>query len=97
MKFEDSTLPPQACFFSQLTQEGITDEDYNHAKNVWETFSIQNMGEYHDLYVLSDTCLLADVFESFHKLCMESDGMDPYHLYAAPFLFCQYNFFTFII
>ena len=36
-------------------------------KKVWDTFNMQNLGEYHDFYVQSDTLQLADVFEKFEK------------------------------
>ena len=34
-------------------------------------FEIENMSENHDLYVLSDTLLLADVFGNFRDKCIE--------------------------
>ena len=42
------------------------------------------MGEYHDLYLLTDTILLANVFESFRTVCMDNYGLDPAHFYTAP-------------
>ena len=45
--------------------EDITDADYAHAKTVCQTIEIQNLGEYHDLHIQSNTLLLADVFERF--------------------------------
>ena len=42
-----------------------------HAKRVCKDFQIKNLGEYHDLYVLSDTLLLANVFENFQNRCLE--------------------------
>ena len=47
--------------------EDITDADYAHAKRVCKDFEIKNLGEYYDLYVQSDTLLLADVFEDFRN------------------------------
>ena len=41
--------------------EHITDVDYTQAKRVYKEFEIKNSGEYHDLYVQSDTLLLFDV------------------------------------
>ena len=38
---------------------------------------MKNLGEYHDLYVQSDTLLLADVFENFRKMCLEIYELDP--------------------
>ena len=71
-------------FYSSLSGKGITDEEYAHAKQVWETFGCQNLGDYHDLYVATDTLLLADVFENFRKVCQERYGLDPAHYYSAP-------------
>ena len=39
----------------------ITDADYAHIKRVCKDFGV-NLGECHDLYVQSNTLLLADVF-----------------------------------
>ena len=38
--------------------ENITDIDYKHLKKVWKHFRIQNLGEYYDLYLQSETLLL---------------------------------------
>ena len=71
-------------FYSELNLEGISDEDYAHAQKVWEVMEINNCGEYHDLYVQSDTLLLADVFEKFRDKCIEIYGLDPSHFLSAP-------------
>ena len=62
--FKEASLPHKESFYSELNNEGITNEDYVYAQKVWNTFNIKNVGQYHDLYVQSDTLLLADVFES---------------------------------
>ena len=49
----------------------------------------KNLGEYHDLYVQSDTALLADVFESFRDKCLEIYELDPTHFLSAPGLAWQ--------
>ena len=36
-------------FYSSLSGQGITDEDYAHAKQVWETLGCRNLVDYHDL------------------------------------------------
>ena len=51
--------------------EDITDVDYRHAKRGFKVFNNKCMGHFHDLYVQSDTLLLADVFENFSNKCME--------------------------
>ena len=79
-----SQLPSQEDFFSILNNEHISDENYQHAKNVWNTFNLKNMGEYHDLYLQSDILLLADVFENFRKTCIEYCKLDPCHYFTSP-------------
>ena len=64
-KFSETTLPEKVDFYSHLNMEDITDADYAQAKRVCKDFEIKNLGEYHDLYVQSNTLLLADVFENF--------------------------------
>ena len=51
--------------------EDLTDTDYTHAKRVCNNFEIKNLGEYHDLYLQSDTLFLADVFNNFWNKCIE--------------------------
>lgn len=47
-KFNETELPSKEKFFSQLNNEHISDDSYNHARNVWDTFNIQNLGKYSD-------------------------------------------------
>ena len=43
------------------------------------------MGEYHDLYLKNDVFLLADVFESFRKTCLQYYiKLDPCHYFTSP-------------
>ena len=69
--------------------EGTTDVDYRHAKSVFKIFNNKNIGEYHDLYVQSDTLLLADVFENFRNKFIEIYEVDPAHFLSAPGLAWQ--------
>ena len=64
--------------------ENITDADYMHTKIVCKDFEINNLGEYHDLYLKSDTLLLADVFENFRKKCLEIYQLDHANFLPAP-------------
>ena len=66
-------------FYSGLNLEDITDKDYAHAQNVFKELKLKNLGDYHDLYVQSDTLLLADVFENFRNKYMEIYELDPAH------------------
>ena len=83
-KFEDNRLPKKEDFFSIMNNEHITDEEYQHAQNVWKTFNLKTMGEYHNLYLKSDILLLADVFENFRKACQQYYGLDPAHYFTSP-------------
>ena len=76
-------LPTKEDFYSILNDEHISDEDYNHAQNVWNTFGLKNMGDYHDLYLKSDILLLADVFENFRKTCIQYYELDPCHYFSC--------------
>ena len=53
-KLDETSLTPTEAFYSKLTGEGITDEDYQHAQTVRKEFNIESMKEYHNLYNLSD-------------------------------------------
>ena len=83
-KFSETRLPSKDKFYSNLYMSGVGDGEYEHARKVWREFGIKNMGEYHDLYLQTDTVLLANVFESFRSVCMENYGLDPAHFYTAP-------------
>ena len=83
-KMRNTSLPEKDAFYSALLLQGITDEDYSHAQNVWKTFKMETMQDYHDLYLKSDVLLLADCFENFRKKCMEFYDLDPAHYYTTP-------------
>ena len=68
--------------------EDITDVNFKHAKIVFKYFINKNVGDYHDLYVQSDT-LLADVFENFRNICSKVYELDPAHFLSAPGLAWQ--------
>ena len=88
-RFKKESLPEEKSFYGELNKEHLTDNDYAHAQKVWKEFNIKNLGEYHDLYVQSDTTLLADVFENFREKCLEICELDPAHFLSAPELSWQ--------
>ena len=69
--------------------EDIEDIDYRHGNNVCNKFKLNNLGDYHDLYVQSDTLLLADVFENFRDMCLKEYKLDPAHFLSLPGLTWQ--------
>ena len=69
-RFEETILPPKDSFYSARAMSGVSETDYKHARKVWREFGINNMGEYHDLYLKTDVILLANVFEAFRNACL---------------------------
>ena len=88
-KFDETLLPDEKSFYSSLTMENIRNIDYKHGNNVFKKFKLNNLGEYHDLYVQSDTLLLADVFENFRKTCIKVYELDPANFLSIPGLAWQ--------
>ena len=88
-RFDEKELPDKSDFYSSLNMEEMTGIDYRHAKKVFDKFGIKNLGEYHDLYVQSDTLLLADVFENFRDTCFNVYGLDHVYFLSAPGLAWQ--------
>ena len=72
--------------------EDTIDSNYNQAKRVCRDFEIQNLGEYHDLYLKSNALLLADVFKNFRKMCLDIYELNPGKLVLGPGLAWQANF-----
>ena len=72
-RFDETLFPDKEAFIKiwNLNMEDITDVDYMHAKRVFKNLSNENLGDYHDLYVQSDTILLTDVFENFRNMCIQ--------------------------
>ena len=83
-KFDETTLPPKEAFYSNLNLEDIIDEDDAHAQKLWDVFEIKNLGEYHDLYVQSDTLLLAGVYKNFRNMFLDKYEVDPIYFVSAP-------------
>ena len=62
--------------------ECISEKDCSQAINVWNTFKMNTMGDYHDLYLKTDVLLLTGVFEKFINTCLEYYGLDPCHYFG---------------
>ena len=81
-KFPETSLLDKEAFYSSLKMKDIADFDYKHAKRVFKNFN-------NNLYVQSDTLLLADVFENFRNKYIEIYELDPAHFLSAPGLAWQ--------
>ena len=77
-------LPSIEQFFSFLNKENISTGNYAYAQTVWDTFQIQYLSQYSDLYLKTDVLLLADAFENFQDNCMGSYQLECAHYYTAP-------------
>ena len=75
-KFDETSLPYQKALCSELSLEDIIDKDCIHDQKLFKEFKLKDLGEYHDLYVQSDTLLLPDVFENFRNECIETYKLD---------------------
>ena len=78
-RFNEELLPHKIFFYGNLKMEDTTDVSYRHAKRVIKNFNNNNLRDYHDLHVQSDTLWLADVFENFENKCIEIYELDTAH------------------
>ena len=83
-KLNVNKLPPKSKFYSRLNDSNITDEEYEHAQNVWEEFNCKTLRDYYDLYLKTDVLLLADVMENYRNTCTDNYKLDPLWYYTAP-------------
>ena len=84
-RFNETSLPSKEHFYNELNEENISGADYHHAIQVFTSFNCQTLGDYHDLYLLSDVLLLADVGD----VCLKAYNLDPCHFYTSPGLAWQ--------
>jgi len=87
--FSYNHLPPKDAFFDNLKDINIEDNDYDHARKVWDSFQVKDFGEYTDLYCLLDVCILADVFENFRTLYLDKFKLDPCKFLSLPMIAWQ--------
>ena len=68
-KFKETKLPSRNAFYSKVNMKNITDQDCEHAQQVWNrktpAFESVTLGDYYDVYLATDVLLLANVFETF--------------------------------
>ena len=83
-KFEETSLTPKDAFYSRLNMKVISDQDYEHAQQVWNTIKKKALGCYHDTYLKTDVLLLVDVFETFLNMCLRNYKLDLAHFYTVP-------------
>ena len=82
--FKETSLLRKEEFYSSLNNKNITDEQYQHVQKVWESYECKNVEDYHNLYVRTNACVLADVFENYRKTCLNQYKLDPAHYFTGP-------------
>ena len=88
-RFNETSLPDKKAFCSELNLKDIFDKDYGHTQKEFKELKLKNLGDYDDLYIQSDTLLLADVFENFKNKCIEMHELGLAHFLSAPELALQ--------
>ncbi|UYV81655.1 PLSCR3 [Cordylochernes scorpioides] len=85
-KFSETSLPPIEYFSSKLLNESCSNESYAFAQQVWEELNCTTLGDYHDIYLIGDVALLADIFQYFRDLCLRHYQLDPILNFSSPSL-----------
>ena len=83
-RFDETSLPSKEHFINKLYDKHVLKEQYEYAEYVWTTLECNTMRDYHNHYLITDILLLADVFENFRKMSLETFGLDPIHHYSLP-------------
>jgi DNA polymerase type B, organellar and viral len=83
-RLNDTQLPSLSQFYSTLYDKTITESAYRHAQTVWTTMECKTLRDYHDLYLMQDIFLLADVFENFRSICLSENDLDPLWYISIP-------------
>ena len=83
-RFNEILLPDKKFFTVNCISKILLTKTSHILKKVFEEFNLKKRDDYHDLYVQSDTLLLADLFENFRIKCMEIYELDSDHFLSAP-------------
>ena len=90
-KFKHPFLPEKKNFYSSLrdgkrdrSNGHISNEQYQHLQNIWNTFNFNTFRDFHNHYLKKDVLLLADVFENFICTSLKNYNLDPCHYFSAP-------------
>ena len=85
-EINETWLPEKEDFYSYLNLENVTDADYAHPKEILKILQKIWTCKYHDLYVQSDTLLLADVFENLYIYIIWNIYFNIFELNPAKFI-----------
>lgn len=76
-------LPPRDCFYNTLTNEHISEADYDHVKLVFKAFKCRTFKDYLSLYQMSDVVLLSEVFTSYRNMILKNYNLDPVYFVSS--------------
>ena len=91
-KLAATSLPPLSECYNAFTDTGMSPEDYEWMRAVWNHFQSRlpgttfTMKHFLLLYLKVDVCLLGDVLEAFRRTCRRTYDLDPAHYLTAPSL-----------
>ena len=77
-------LPAQECFFNDLTDEGISSENYQFCQTIWDEFEMCKFEDYHLLYNLIDVLILTDILIYFRQLIRQDYNLDCFKFFSMP-------------
>ena len=83
-RLQESSLPPREQFDSAFTEEGLSEDEYEHAQNVWRHLGCKTLQDYMEFYCETDVLLLANIFENVRDTCLQAYKLDPAHYMSAP-------------
>ncbi len=85
-KLKDRQLPPKEAFYSSLTKSHISETEYAFAQRAWQVMGCETLADYLLEYNIIDVLLLADVFQAFRRLILETYKLDPCYYISLPSL-----------
>ena len=86
-KVNETHLPSQHDFYSELQKKSLSDEDYHHVLHVWDHFEFPTFQEYMEFYMCLDVVLLQCIFDKCRNPAQEKYGtLDPVCYISLPAL-----------
>ena len=85
-RLEHPHLPAKSLFYNSLDKRDITEEQYQHAKLVWQKMDCKCLRDYTRIYLQTDVLLLADCFEAFRRTTKKNFDLDPAKFLTTPHL-----------
>ncbi|MCS7318279.1 MAG: hypothetical protein NZZ41_08255, partial [Candidatus Dojkabacteria bacterium] len=85
-KFDVPFLPPREAFYSRLSNKTISEKEYSEALEIFNKYC-KTFKDYHEMYLKGDVVLLAEVFEKYRELSLQTYKLDPAWYVSGPSYF----------